>query len=244
MGNIWTIARREYNHYFISPIAYVFMVLVFFVLGLVFFLDILFTSQSQQYSPFMQYIFQLLIFPLMFIGIPALTMGSLAEEYRSGTLELLMTSPIKDWHLVVGKWFGTFLFLLTITIVTLVYPAILNSLVSPGIDLKALAANYIGVILFLSAVCALGVCISSLFSNQIAALLATIGALIVFYLINGPARIMPGVGADILNYLAIPYHFDNFMSGIVRVDDITFFVSLTILTLVIASAAVESKRWR
>jgi ABC-2 type transport system permease protein len=244
MGNIWTIARREYNHYFISPIAYVFMFVVFLVLGIVFFLDILFTSQAQQYSPFIQYIFQLFIFPLMFIGIPALTMRSLSDEYRSGTLELLMTSPIKDWHLIVGKWFGTFLFLVTITVVTMVYPAILNSLVSPGIDLKALAANYIGIILFLSAVCALGVSISSFFSNQIAALLGTIGALIVFYIINGPARAMSGAGADILNYLSIPFHFDNFMSGIVRVDDITFFVSLTIIALVIGSAAVESKRWR
>jgi ABC-2 type transport system permease protein len=171
-------------------------------------------------------------------------MRSLSDEYRSGTLELLMTSPLKDWHLVVGKWMGTFLFLLTMTAITLVYPAILNSLVSPGIDLKSVAANYIGVVLFLSAVCAIGVAISSFFANQIAALFATVGALIVFYLINGPARAMQGAGADILNYLSIPYHFDNFSTGIVRVDDITFFVSLTILALVIGAAAVESRRWR
>ena len=244
MGNIWTIARREYNHYFSSPIAYVFMFVIFIVMGLIFWLDILYSTQSQQYTPFLQYLYQLYVFPLLFIGIPALTMRSLSEEYRSGTLELLMTSPIRDWQLIIGKWFGIFLFLMTMTVITLIYPAILNSLVTPSIDLKALAANYLGVTLFISAVCALGVSISSFFSNQIAALFATVGGLILFYIINGPARAMQGAGADILNYLSIPYHFDNFMTGIIRVDDITFFISLTILALVIGAAAVESRRWR
>jgi ABC-2 type transport system permease protein len=244
MGNIWTIARREYNHYFSSPIAYVFMFVIFVVMGLIFWLDILYTSQSQQYSPFLPQLFNLYIFPLLFIGIPALTMRSLSEEYRSGTLELLMTSPLRDWQLIIGKWFGIFLFLMTMTVVTLVYPAILNSLVTPGIDLKSLATNYLGVTLFISAVSALGVAISSFFSNQIAALFATVGGLLFFYIVSWPAQLVQGATSDILTYLGIPSHFSNFMTGIIRVDDITFFISLTILSLVIGAAAIESRRWR
>lgn len=244
MHNIWILARKEYNHYFISPIAYVFMIVIYVTLGLLFFVDILFASQYTQYIPSIQNLLQLLVFPLLFLGIPALTMRSLSEENKSGTLELLLTSPITDFQLILGKWLGAFLFLCTIVVVTFIYPAILNSLVTPGIDLKVLASGYLGLILFISAATAMGVAISSFTSNQIVSLFASVGSLIIFWIISAPAQVMQGAVGEVLKYLCIPTHFySTFLTGIIRLDDITYFISFTIIALLIGAARVESRRW-
>jgi ABC-2 type transport system permease protein len=245
MRNIWTIARREYNHYFISPIAYVFMFVVFITLGLLFFMDILYASQNNQYLPNIQGVISLLIFPLMFFGIPALTMRSLSEENRAGTLELLLTAPITDLQLIVGKWLGVLMFLLTIVVITLIYPLILNSIITPGIDRGVLISNYLGLVLLLAAASSVGVTVSCFFSNQIASLLASLGMMIILWIISSPAQLIQGAASDIFKYLSIPSHFyDTFLSGIIRVDDIVYFVGLTILALVIGTYAIESRRWQ
>lgn len=245
MRNIWTIARREYNHYFISPIAYVFMFVVFITMGILFSLDISFASQTSQYIPTTQGLVSLFIFPLMFFGIPALTMRSVSDENRSGTLELLLTAPITDLQLIVGKWLGAFLFLLTVAAITLVYPMILNSLIDPGIDKGLLLSNYVGIVLFLSATSAVGVAISSFFSNQIAALFASMGMMILLWIISSPAQLMQGATGDVVKYLSIPSHFyDTFMNGIIRVDDIAYFISITVLALIIGTYSIEARRWR
>ena len=245
MRNIWTIARREYNHNFISPVAYVFMFVVFITLGVLFFLDVLFASQTPQYVPGVDGLLTLFVFPLMFFGVPALTMRSVADENRSGTLELLMTAPITDMQLIVGKWLGAFLFLLTMTVITLIYPLILNTMIDPGLDLGILAANYLGLVLLLAAISAVGVAISSFFSNQIASLLASLGMMLILWIISAPSQLMQGTASTVIKYLGVPGHFyDTFMTGMIRVDDIAYFVSMTVLALVIGTYAVESRRWK
>jgi ABC-2 type transport system permease protein len=246
MGNIWIIARREYKHYFVSPIAYVVFSITLLVLGGFLFLDILFASQSQQqFTPDISRTLQLYAFPMLFFAVPALTMRTVAEENRGGTLELLLTAPVSDTQLIVGKWLGSFLFFMTITLVTWIYPIILNQLVSPGIDQGILISGYLGVILLTAALCAVGVAVSSFFSNLIAAFFASFGAIIVFWVIGSPAQVIQGPAADVLRYISLTEHFyNNMLTGIVRLDDIVYYISFTIFCLFLGKLSIEMRRWR
>jgi gliding motility-associated transport system permease protein len=249
MRNIWTIARREYRHYFTSPIAYIIALLILLVLG-IYFLLVLFQTASMSYygsatPPSTNDILGLMPFLFLF-AVPALTMRLLADEHRNGTLELLLTSPIRDGELIIGKWLGSFLFILTILAVTLLFPVILNFwLVSPGIDQTLMMSNYLGLILVSASYLAIGTAISSLFKNQFAALFATLVALmLLWYVIGWPAYIMQG-GGDIFTYLSMSSHyFDGFATGAVALSDIVYYISLTVLSLFIGTAALEMRRWQ
>jgi ABC-2 type transport system permease protein len=247
MKNIWTIAKKEYNYYFISPIAYVVAFAILIVLGVFFAFGL---QQFQQYS------FQDLssylnttqitgLFPFLFIfAIPALTMRLISDENRMGTMELLLTSPIRDWELIVGKWLGAFLFVLSIIFISLIYPIILNKLVSPHIDYQQLASSYLGVVLVAAALLGLGVGISALFTNQIAAFIATWGLFVVLYWIVGiPASVIQS-GADVFNYLSINTHFGALNQGTINLSDIVYLLSLTVLGLFIGITAIDVRRWQ
>ena len=244
MRNIWTIAKKEYVGFFHSPIAYVVGVVVFIVMGIYFTYSINYAI-TYDYVPEYTYMLDILIFPLIFLAIPILTMKTLSDENKSGTLELLLTAPVRDYELVVGKWLGTFLFFLSIILLTWFYPFILNFIIDPGIDQARIVANYIGVTLMASAMTAIGVYISSLFKNTIAALVASIGALLVLWLINAPAQFFSGTVADIFNNLSITDHYYNsFRTGMIDLLDTSYYVSLTILALFLGTRSIESKRWR
>jgi ABC-2 type transport system permease protein len=245
MRNIWTIARREYKHFFLSPIAYVFLFLTLILLGLFFYLDILYSVNTGQYVPGIERTIQLLIFPLLFLGVPILTMRSISDENRSGTLELLLTAPVRDWELITGKWLGGFLFFLTCAAITWVYPLILNNLTEPGIDQGILLTSYLGLILIISTMCSMGVFASSIFSNPIASLFGSIGLLVIFWIIGSPAQLSQGRLAQILGYLSLPDHFySTFMVGVIKLEDIMFYISMTIFMLFLGTMSIESRRWR
>jgi ABC-2 type transport system permease protein len=161
-----------------------------------------------------------------------------------GTMELLLTAPVRDWELIVGKWLGGFLFILTIIAVTLIYPIILNSLESPGIDQSQMMTAYLGLILVSGAFLALGVGASSLFSNQIAAFFITLGLFIfLWWLIGFPAQYV-GAGGDIFGYLDMKAHFFNSMNqGVINLSDVVYYLSLIALGLFTGTAAVEVRRW-
>jgi ABC-2 type transport system permease protein len=247
MRNIWTIASREIRQYFISPIAYVVALLILLVTGIYFVLIVLSASNSYYMgygAPDISYVTSLMGF-LFLIALPALSMRLLAEEHRAGTLELLLTSPIHDWELVIGKWLGAFLFILSIILVTLVYPIVLNKLVTNGIDQGLMIANYVGLILVAAAFLAIGTAISSFFNNQFAALFATIAVLFFLWMVIGwPAAVMQS-GGGIFTYLSMGGHFtDSMLKGSVALSDIVYFLSLTALGLFLGTAAVEIRRWR
>lgn len=249
MRNIWTITRREYRHYFISPIAYIVALLILLVTGIYFVLILRSASSTSYYGsvtpPTTGDILGLFPFMLLFAA-PALTMRLLADEHRSGTLELLLTSPIKDGELIIGKWLGSFLFLLTIFAITLLFPIILNFwLVTPGIDQLLMLSNYLGIALVAAAFLAIGTAISSLFRNQFAALFATLVALFfMWYLIGWPAYVMQGSG-EVFTYLSMSSHYYNgFLTGAVSLSDIIYYVSIVVVNLVIGTTAIEMRRWQ
>ncbi len=152
MRNIWTIARREYKLYFISPVAYVVAFLFMAILGFFFYRamgDAIQQALYQSYAPTVQVLVSPMVTLLLFT-MPAITMRLLAEEARMGTLELMLTAPVKDWELVIGKWLGGFLFMLTLLVATWVFPIALNIIVEPGIDQGLLLTNYLGLVLMVA----------------------------------------------------------------------------------------------
>ena len=249
MRNIWIIAKREYNHYFISPIAYVVAFIILITLGIYFAYIIGIVTQQALFggmqAPDITPINWLFVFLLVFT-IPAVTMRSLSEEARTGTLELLLTAPIRDFELVVGKWLGGLLFILTILAVTLIYPIILNSLVTPGIDQQLMISSYLGVILVAAAFLALGVGISALFTNQIAAFFATLGLFFTLWFMMGLlSNLVQGNGSQIFQYLNMSLHFtENLNAGSINLSDLIYFFSLIALGLFVGTTAVEVRRWR
>lgn len=248
MRNIWTIAKREYNHYFISPIAYVVAFMILITLGIYFTYIIGIVSRQAllggTFAPDVTPINWLFVF-LMVFTTPAVTMRSLSDEARTGTLELLLTAPIRDHELVIGKWLGGFLFILTILAVTLVYPIILNSLITPGIDQELMLSSYLGVILAAAAFLAIGVGISAVFTNQIAAFFTTFGLFFILWFMTGIfSNLVQGAGGSVFEYLNLSSHFDALNSGSFGLPDLVYFFSLIALGLFTGTTAVEIRRWR
>jgi len=250
MRNIWTIAKKEFSQYFLSPIAYSVMFLLLVIVGIIFTIIFLqlsegsFTGQEPT-PPDSRPIASSLGFLLMLL-LPALTMRLVADEVRMGTMELLLTAPLRDYELIVGKWLGAFLFVLVPVGITLIFPLMFHMMTEGGIDQLLLISNYLGLVLAVSAFLGMGVGISALFSNQIAALLSTLALFIImWWLIGIPANFMQGAGNEIFKYLSLSEQFSgNFVRGTISLSSIIYFLSLTALGLVIGSTAVEIRRWR
>jgi ABC-2 type transport system permease protein len=249
MRNIWIIAKREYNHYFISPIAYVVAFMILLTIGIIFAINVFYFIQNAVQSfgqaPDITPVTGAFGF-LLVLTVPALTMRLLADEARMGTLELLLTAPVRDFELVAGKWLGGLLFLLTVLAITIVYPLILNNLVTPGIDQQLVISSYLGVILLAASFLAIGVGISAIFTNQIAAFFVTLSVLVVlWWLIGFPAQVIQGSASGIFHYLDMQSHFyDAFNQGNIYLTDIVYFISLIALGLFVGTTAVEVRRWR
>lgn len=249
MRNIWTIAKREYNHYFISPIAYVVAFMILLTIGVIFAINIYFyiqnAFQSFGQTPDLSPITGAFAF-LLVLSVPALTMRLLSDEARMGTLELLLTAPLRDFELVAGKWLGAMLFILTILAVTLVYPLILNGLVDPGIDQQLMMSSYLGIILIAASFLALGVGISALFTNQVAAFFVTLVVFVfLWWLIGFPASVLQGGASQVFQYLDMKTHFYNSLNvGSIKLADLVYYLSLIALGLFIGTTAVETRRWR
>ena len=243
MRNIWFIAKKELSQYFISPIAYSVAVLLFGIVGLLFSLTYLGFQQNPGVPDSKNTAYAVGFLLMLFT--PALTMRLIADEIRMGTMELLLTAPLRDYELVIGKWLGAFIFMLILIAGTLIFPIMLNARVDHGIDQLLLISNYVGVILVAAALLGVGVGISAIFSNQIAAFFTTLTLYIVlWWLIGAPASLMPQ-GGEIFKYLSMSTQFqENFIRGTVSPSSIVYFLSLTGLGLFVGSVAVEIRRWR
>lgn len=249
MRNIWTIAKREYDQYFISPVAYVVAFAILLTTGVIF--GIIFYSFTQNafqnfgaapdFAPISgTYVF------LLVLSAPALTMRLISDEARMGTLELLLTAPVRDYELVIGKWLGAMLYILSLLLVTLVYPIVTSSFVTPGIDWNVILTSYLGMILLSGVFLALGTAVSAMFTNQVTAFFVSLALFItLWWLIGFPAGVVGGESARVFEYLDMKTHFYNALdSGIINLSDIVYYVSLIALGLFTGSAAVEMRRWR
>jgi ABC-2 type transport system permease protein len=245
MRNIWTIAKREYDHYFISPVAYVVAFAILLVLGIIFALVIYTSAQNVFYGsvPDISPITGSFAF-LLVLMTPALTMRLLADENRMGTMELLLTAPVRDSELIIGKWLGGVLFVLTVIGITLVYPIVLNGLVEPGIDQGAMITSYLALILVAASFLAIGVGISALFTNQVAAFFVTMIVLVTLWWLMGFPADYIQTGSDVFRYLDLQSHYYSLGQGKIVLTDVLYFLSLIAAGLFTGTIAVETRRWQ
>ena len=243
MRNIWTSAKREYKLYFATPIAYIVAFFLLIILGFLFYVNLT-AAALQQYAPGVEIILGPMVTLLIF-GTPAITMRLLAEEQRMGTIELLLTAPVRDFELVVGKWLGGFLFLVSLVAVTWIFPIVLNWMSDPGIDQGPLMTGYLGIVLICAALIAIGVAVSAFFSNQISAFFVTLGVVLLLWLIGMPARATGAIGGSLLAYLDFSEHFyQTLYQGVIDLADVVYYLSVTALALFIGTIAIEFRRWR
>ncbi len=244
MRTAWIIASREYRRYFSTPAAYAVALVLFLIIGYLFYATIVnaIVNSFGGPPPGVQIVLNPLATLLLFAS-PAVTMHLLAEEQRLGTIELMLTAPVRDWELVVGKWLGAFMFLATIVLTSLIYPLILNALVNPGIDQGPLITGYLGLLLFCSTIAAIGVAISSFFSNQVASFFATLGFLLMIWIVNAPSSATGG--NELLAYLNFPDHlYSTFFAGVIEIRDVVYYISMTAIFLFFGATVVETRRWR
>lgn len=249
MRNIWTIAKREYDQYFISPVAYVVAFAILLTLGVLFGINFYFYTANafQNFGAIPDFapISGTFVF-LLVLSAPALTMRLISDEARMGTLELILTAPVRDYELVIGKWLGAMLYIISLLAVTLIYPIVTSRFVTPGIDWNVILTSYLGMILLSGVFLALGTAISAMFTNQVTAFFVTLALFItMWWLIGFPAQVITGDAARIFEYLDMRSHFYGALdAGKINLSDLVYYVSLIALGLFTGTAVVETRRWR
>lgn len=247
--NIWTIAKREYKAYSSSLTAYLFAFIILLVVGGIFFISIssVLNAMGQTPPPGAD----IVLYPLMFLLVfscPAFTMRLISEENRQGTWELLMTAPLRDAEIVVGKWLGSFMFVATLIGMTLVYPLALHLMTTPGIDQGPLVTGYIGLLLVSGAFLAIGVAISAMFSNQVASYIMTLGVIILFWWVLGFFTQAAGAGSvssTVFQFMNMQSHFyDSMVNGVLPLSGTVYYLSFVVFGLMLATVVVETRRWR
>lgn len=254
MRNALIICRKELRSYFVSPIAYVLLVMFALVFGLFFWLFLqrfVFIGQEMMMRGQMypMNINDELIRPLLsnasvmaLFFIPMITMRLFAEEKRSGTIELLVTSPIRDAEIVIGKWLAA----VTLYAIMLVFTGLsllfLFKYGSP--DWKPLLVGYLGLLLQAGALLAIGTFISTLTKNQIIAGAATFAICLILWVIEWPSEFESATWAKVLSYLSIVTHFESFGRGVLDTKDAIFYATVIFLGLFLTARSMESLRWR
>ena len=237
MRTIRAVAFKEIQIYFSSPVAYIVALIFMALSGFFFVRDLGNPFPEASLSNFFQGATFLLI-PLA----PALTMRLLAEEQKLGTIELLLTSPVRDWEVILGKYMASFVFLLFLLALTSYYVILLLVFATP--DPGPIYSGYLGLVLYGAAALAVGILTSTLTSNQIIAAVVGTGLLIVLYATSFIGDVVTGVWATIFNQLGFTSHFNDFDRGIIDSTHIVYFVTVTALFLFLSIRALESRRWR
>jgi ABC-2 type transport system permease protein len=243
MRNILTIARKELRLYFVSPVAYAVATTVYLILGAIFFINVYFGLQGQTISPDGRIVINPLITILLF-ATPAITMRLLSDEQRMGTIELILTAPVRDWELVVGKWLGSFVFMFLLLAITWVYPMVIDRMTEPGIDQGILVSTYIGLIFMVGSMLAIGVFVSAIFKSAVASFFTTLAIFLGLWIAEGFSS-GSGLGSEIMrNFSFVSHFYDTLFLGLIDVGDLLYYLSLTALALFLGTQVVEARRWR
>jgi ABC-2 type transport system permease protein len=249
------IFKKELRLYFSSPIAYAVLTIFSLIAGWFFynvFMYYSFVSMQSAMNPMMARdlsITEGVIRPLfsnisviMLLMMPILTMRLFAEEKRSGTIELLLTYPVRDGEVLLGKYLAALAVFVAMLVLTLAYP-LLIAWATP-VDWGPLASGYLGLLLQGAAFIAVGILISSLTENQIVAAVATFGTLLIFWVIAWASDSAGGTLGRVLSHISLTEHFDSFAKGVLDTKDLIYYLDLTILALFLTLRSLESKRWR
>ena len=255
MKNILAIWQREMKSYFVSPIAYV--VLTIFLLIAGFFFYTILTAWVQQTMMQSAYgqgsppvdvpgmvsrsFFGTISVVLLFM-IPMLTMGLFAEEKKRGTIELLLTTPVSNLQAMLGKYLASLTFLIVMYAASAITISALFLYGQP--DWRPILAGYMGLFLYGSALLAIGLFISTLTENQIVAGVITLGVILLLWLIDALATGTQGMTRDVLNYMSVISHLDDFIKGVIDTTHVIFYVTFAFFALFLTYRSLESLRWK
>jgi len=255
MSNALALAGKELKGYFASPIAYVVMGVYAIIFGFFFYTLVgYFDQQSMQFAslgagaPAMNVNEQLIrptflnALVIFLFVLPLITMRTYSEEKRSGTIELLLTSPLTDLQIITGKFLGAMGLYVAMLAVTLVHIAVLFYFGNP--EVLPIVTTYVGLVLVGGCFISVGLLISSLTKNQIVAAMATFGVFLMLWVINWIASFSGPVAGEVLNYLSITDHFDDFTRGIIDTKHVVYYLSFIAFGLFLTARSVDTERWR
>jgi ABC-2 type transport system permease protein len=235
MSKILSLARKEVLSYFKSPIAYIILILTITIFNMFFFMII---DQEREVS--LKSVFQVMEFMFLFL-VPILTMRLFAEEKSSGTIELLMTSPLSNTTIVIGKYLGSLFFLSLIIGMTGVYYGIMEYFGSP--DRLTIAMGYLGIWLEGAFFLGIGMMVSSWTSNQMVAAITSYAILFMIYFSIGFMKYVSGPAEEIIRYMNTGTHLANFASGLITPGDIIYYISGVVICMVVTRLSIENRLW-
>jgi len=254
MNNILAIAHKEVKSYFASPIAPIVIGLFALLFGYFFYaMLVYFDRQSMQLAglgggpganvneQMIRPVFLNASVILLFF-MPSITMRTYSEEKRSGTIELLLTSPVTDFQIIMGKFLGAMALYAAMIGVTVIHMAILYMFGKP--EWIPIAMTYLGLLLMGGCFISVGLLISSMTRNQIIAAIATFGVFLLLWVINWIGSFTGPRTQDVLNYLSIPDHLDDFTRGILDTKHLVYYVSFMTFALFLTMRSVDTERWK
>lgn len=237
MNKMVSIYQKEMKTFFVSPVAYIVGCIFLILAGYIFSVILFFTQESN-----LRVLFANLRFVLLLIS-PILTMRLFAEEKKLGTDELLFTSPLTNYEIILGKYFATVTLYLIMLFFTLEFPVILKIYGKP--DMGPVYSGYLGLFLFGSAFISLGIFASSLTENQIIAAITSFGLLLLLWLISYATTFVPVEWLkDILTSLSVTGHYTNFEKGIIDLADVFYYMSFSFMFIFLTNQVIEAKRWK
>ena len=245
MRGLYAIYRKELGHYFVSPVAYVIVGLFLFLSGFFFMLYVNVANDQEPDAPtwVLRAFLNLLALVFLFF-LPMVTMGVFAEEKKRGTVELLMTSPITELQIVLGKFLASLTLYAAMLLPTALCLVFVWMHSDPRPTFRMMLAGYLGALLFGGSLLALGSFLSSLTENQIIAAAMTFAAFLLLWAIDFGTRAASGPVGQLLQYLSVINHYDDFTRGIIDTAGVTYYLSFIVFFLFLTVRSVDSMRWR
>jgi ABC-2 type transport system permease protein len=252
--NVWIICKKELKSYFASPIAYLLLTMFAVIFGFFFWNQVGFFVYRGMESQMMgqgmpmnmnEWIIRPLFMNVSVIGlfmIPLITMRLFAEEKRTGTMELLLTSPVRDIEIILGKWLAAVMLYCGFLVIMALSFQFLFVYGKP--DFKPMLVAYLGLLLQAGSLLAIGTFVSTLTRNQIIAGAATFGVCLLLWVLEWVSGYETAGWAKVLAYLSVVTHFEGFSKGVIDTKDVVFYVSVIFFGLFLTSRSMESLRWR
>jgi ABC-2 type transport system permease protein len=252
---VWPIFKKEMRLYFTSPVAWVIITMFLFMAGYFFYsIFAFYTLASMQSAMNPQMARELnvtdsVLRPLfsnvsviLLLLMPLLTMRLFAEERRSGTIELLLTYPVRDGAVLIGKYLAALALYVIMLALTLLYPGIVFYFAR--VEWGPLLTGYLGLLLMGATFLAVGIFASSLTENQIVAAVTTFGTLLLLWVVGWSAEYVGGPWGRVLSHMSILEHFDTFARGVLDTKDVIYYLDVTILALFLSLRSLETRRWK
>ena len=252
---LWPVFKKEMRLYFSSPVAWVVMTIFLFIAGYFFYSIFAFytlASMQSAMNPQMgrelsvtDSVFRPLfsnMSVILLLLMPLITMRQFAEERRSGTIELLLTYPVRDGAVLFAKYLSALALYVLMLVLTLVYPGIVIYFTRP--EWGPLLTGYLGLLLMGATFLAVGIFASSLTENQIVASITTFGILLFLWVIGWSAEYVGGAWGRVLSHLSLLDHFDTFARGVLDTKDVIYYVDVTVVALFLTLRSLEARRWK